>query len=219
MGKLNLRNIKVERESFEVVVPELTVEAGSILGIMGKSGSGKSTLLNAIAGFEKVSTGEISFDERILSELPPEKRKVAIVFQRPALFSHLTVLENVCFGLRIQRIPFNKQVEIARHWLSKLEVEHLASRRPEELSGGEAQRVALARSLVVGFPVLLLDEPFSSLDTESRVAARKVVRELAKELNLVTILVSHDPSDIEAVADETRLMEAGKMIVPVTQKK
>lgn len=214
-----MRNVKVEREAFELEVPELTCESGSILGIMGKSGCGKSTLLNAIAGFEKLSKGEIRFDDKVLSELPPEKRRVAIVFQRPALFSHLTVLENVCFGLRIQKLPLDKQVEAARHWLAKLEVEHLANRRPDELSGGEAQRIALARSLAVGFPILLLDEPFSSLDIETRVAARKVVREIAKELNLVTILVSHDPSDIEAVADENRLMESGKLTDLVKQKR
>jgi thiamine transport system ATP-binding protein len=214
MGKLTLKNIKVTRETFEVVVPHLEIESGSILGIMGKSGSGKSTLLNVIAGFEKLSSGEICFEGKTLSLLPAEKRKVAIVFQRPALFSHLSALGNVCFGLKIQKYNVEQQVEKASYWLAKLGIEHLANRRPNELSGGEAQRVALARSVIVGFPILLLDEPFSSLDIESRVAARKVVRDIAKELKLVTILVSHDPTDIEAIADEICIMEAGKMRGP-----
>ncbi len=211
MGKLTLKNLKVQRKSFEVVIPQLTVESGTILGVMGKSGCGKSTLLNAIAGFETLMEGEVVFDNKVLSLLPAEKRKVAIVFQRPALFSHLTVIENVCFGLKIKNMSLNEQREKAKYWLSKLDIVQLAERYPFELSGGEAQRVALARSVVVEFPVLLLDEPFSALDAQLKSLARTAVKEIIKELKLATILVSHDLEDLEALADEFCIMESGKI--------
>lgn len=212
MGKLELKNIKLRREDFQLDVGEMNVESGSILGIMGKSGCGKSTLLSAVAGFEPLQQGEIFFDGQKISDLPPEKRRVAIVFQKPSLFSHLTVLENVCFGLRIQGASRQQQLERAKYWLEKLEVWKVAKRYPSEISGGEAQRVALARSVVVHFPVLLLDEPFSALDAEIKSQARQLLKQTVKELKLATILVSHDPEDISELADQRCRMDSGKII-------
>jgi ABC-type Fe3+/spermidine/putrescine transport system ATPase subunit len=212
MGKLSLNNICISRSEFSVNIPSLNVDGGTVLGIIGPSGSGKSTLLNAIAGFEEIESGEISLDGRVISELAPEKRRVAVVFQRPALFPHLTVLNNVCFGLRVQGISREKQLEIANHWLGRMNLQSLADRYPDKISGGEAQRVALIRSLVVGFPVLLLDEPFSALDIESKKVARKVIAEVVSERKLVTVLVSHDPDDIENLATEFCKMQLGKIV-------
>lgn len=219
MGILKLKDIKIQREMFQVAVSELIVEPGRVLGIVGKSGCGKSTLLNAIAGFESLANGEISFDEQIISGLPPEKRKIAIVFQRSALFSHLTVLENVCFGLKIKKIPLPQQREVAMQWLEKLDIGKLANRYPKALSGGEAQRVALARSLAVGFPVLLLDEPFSALDNHSKSIARRVVEQFVREQKLAAILVSHDLEDIQDLADEVCTMENGKITAKIEKRK
>lgn len=211
MGTLKLKNVRVERESFQVLIPDLMVNSGEILGVVGKSGCGKSTLLNAIAGFETLAEGEIVFNDKKLSSLPPELREIAIVFQRAALFSHMTVLDNVCFGLKVKKIAIVQQIESATHWLKKLEIADLANRYPDALSGGEAQRVALARSVVVGFPILLLDEPFSGLDAESKIGAREAIKQTVGELKTATILVSHDPDDIESLANKVCTMDKGRI--------
>ena len=211
MGTLTIKNLRVGRDSFQIFVKNISVQSGSILGVVGKSGSGKSTLLNAIAGFETLSEGEIHFNDTNLSSLPPEQRRIAIVFQRPALFPHLTVLGNVCFGLKIKKQSESVQKELAIPWLKKLGIADLADRYPHSLSGGEAQRVAIARALVVGFPILLLDEPFSGLDVELKSGARKALKELVDELKLAAILVSHDPTDIEELADEVCTLEKGQI--------
>jgi len=211
MGNLQIKNLRVPRPEFEVCVNDLKIDAGRVLGIVGRSGCGKSTLLNAIAGFEPLCSGEVIFGDKILSNLRPEARKVSIVFQRSALFSHLTVSENICFGLKIKKMAKSQQVELASYWLSRLQISNLANRYPNELSGGEAQRVALARSLIVDFPVLLLDEPFSALDTDLKTELRGWVKQIVKERQLATILVSHDFDDIQELADEFCKMEAGKI--------
>lgn len=211
MAELKIVNLKINRGAFFLNVPDVTVEQGKVLGVMGKSGAGKSTFLQAIAGFESIDSGEIRVDGKDISKLPIEKRKVAIVFQRPALFSHLKIIDNVCFGLKIQKLSREEQLAKANYWLNRLRLQHLADRWPHEISGGEAQRVALIRSVIVGFSVLLLDEPFSALDKESKSECRSAVRDVVDELGLATIIVSHDQDDINYVADDCCQMQLGKI--------
>ncbi|MBM4304192.1 MAG: ATP-binding cassette domain-containing protein [Deltaproteobacteria bacterium] len=212
MAELKLKNIRVIRQRFELNVPSLSAHSGKILGVMGKSGCGKSTLLQVIAGFEKNMEGEIFLDEKEMTYIPAENRKMALVFQRPALFSQLTVLENVCFGLKIQHLSKNEQIARSLFWLRRLGLEHLKDFLPHQISGGEAQRVALARSVVVNFPILLLDEPFSALDSQSRAESRKAVRDVVSEMGLIGVLVSHDLDDIKSVADDYCIMDSGRII-------
>lgn len=211
MAELNIKDIAIHKGDFHLSVSEITIPAGKILGVMGKSGCGKSTLLHAVAGFEKLDSGEIKINGKDITGLPPEKRKVAIVFQKPALFSHLTVIQNICFGLKIQKLSSNEQYSRATYWLKRLDLEHLALRKPSELSGGEAQRISLIRAAIVGFPVLLLDEPFSALDLQSKTVCRKAVRDIVSELGLAAILVSHDIEDINSISDLFCELNAGKI--------
>ena len=169
---------------FEASLDHLEIAPGTIACLMGRSGSGKSTLLNAIAGFIPAG-GEIFLRQRPLHLLPPEKRCMALVFQRSALFPHLNVSGNVEFGLKLQGVPSEERARRSMAWLDRLGMSELGSRRVSEISEGQAQRIALARALAPGFPVLLLDEPFSALDVQTRwraPAAREKPRARARGL-------------------------------------
>lgn len=193
--KLVIQNLKVRRGGFQLEVPHLSLAEGEILGVSGASGSGKSTLLEAVAGFLPVEQGDILIDGKNLLPLPPEKRRIAMVFQKSYLFSNLTVLENVAFSYRVKGMARKERELKAMQWLERLAVSSLAGRRIHEISGGQAQRVALARALATQFPVLLLDEPFSALDADLRADIRILVSRLVVEEKIACVLVSHDPKD------------------------
>jgi putative spermidine/putrescine transport system ATP-binding protein len=197
---------------FEVTVPRLDVGPGQICCLIGKSGSGKTTLLNAVAGFIDLLQGTVSLNGADLTPLAPEKRRMAMVFQKGALFPHLTVAGNVEYGLAIQRVPKAERRQRALAWLERLEIGELHARYPNEISVGQAQRVGLARALAVNFPVLLLDEPFSALDPGTRGVVRKCVRDVVNETKACAVLVTHSVEDIRELGDQAICLSAGKVM-------
>jgi ABC-type Fe3+/spermidine/putrescine transport system ATPase subunit len=197
-------------------VPSLVVLPGEIVAVMGPSGSGKSTLLAAIAGFLPAAGGAITWEGADLLSRPPEKRRAAVVFQSAALFPHLTVAGNVEFAPRVQGVPPAERRRRAGEWLGRLGIAELADRRPTQISGGQAQRVALARALAAGFPILLLDEPFSALDAGTRGEARSLVRKLVTESRVACVLVTHDQDDTAAIADRVLALAGGRVVDALT---
>ena len=195
----------VKNVSFEVY-------PGEIFALLGASGCGKTTTLRLIAGFEKVDTGIVTMNERVLEDkrvfVPPESREIGFVFQDYALFPDKTVIDNAAFGIS-RKLKKNKRYDIALDILKRVGIAHLHSRMPHHLSGGEQQRVALARSLVTQPKMLLLDEPFSNLDAGLRQSTREEVRELLKTLNISVILVTHDQEEALSFAERIAVMNGG----------
>src|ERR1700727_842861 len=188
---------------------DFEVPAGSLTALLGPSGSGKSTLLRAIAGLDQPDTGTITIDGRDVTKEPPQRRGIGFVFQHYAAFKHLTVRDNVGFGLKIRRRP---KAEIKKKVDDLLEVVGLSglqNRYPNQLSGGQRQRMALARALAVDPRVLLLDEPFGALDAKVREDLRAWLRRLHDEVHVTTVLVTHDQSEALDVADRIAVLHRG----------
>jgi len=202
------------RLDVDVRVPERGVDAsfqvhpGATLAIVGPNGAGKSTLVQAIAGLVDAE-GTVAFDGRRLDGLPPERRRVGLVFQDYLLFPHLSVLENVAFGPRAQGRRDARAAASAQ--LDRLGIADLAHRRPAQLSGGQSQRVALARALVADPQVLLLDEPLAALDVEVRDDVRAELAEHLAGFGGVTLIVTHDMEDVAALARDVLVLEAGRI--------
>ncbi|MDV6378061.1 ABC transporter ATP-binding protein [Sporosarcina sp. GW1-11] len=183
----------------------LSIEQGEIVGIVGASGSGKSTLLRLLAGLEDPTGGSIVLDGRLIvgdrTYIEAEKRGVGMVFQNYALFPHLTVGENICFGLhKLKRSERKKRLD---EMLELVQLQEFAKRYPHELSGGQQQRVALARALAPAPSILLMDEPFSNLDTNLKSLIRMEVRDILQKANITCLFVSHDQADVDAICDRT----------------
>jgi thiamine transport system ATP-binding protein len=180
---------------------DLEVQAGEIVGLTGRSGSGKSTCLDLIAGFLSATAGRVLVKDCDINALPPGERPVTILFQNNNLFDHLSAQKNVALGINpTLRLSVAEQDQVSEA-LSKVGLKGMASRPAAQLSGGEQQRVALARSLVANKPVLLLDEPFSALDKETRDDMLSLVRQIVSERQLACLMVTHDARDCEQVAD------------------
>ena len=190
---------------------DFVVPAGSLTALLGPSGSGKSTLLRAIAGLDEPDSGTITINGRDVTDVPPQKRGIGFVFQHYAAFKHLTVRENVAFGLKIRKRP---KAEIKDKVDNLLEVVGLAgfqTRYPNQLSGGQRQRMALARALAVDPQVLLLDEPFGALDAKVREDLRAWLRRLHDEVHVTTVLVTHDQQEALDVADRIAVLNKGRI--------
>lgn len=190
---------------------DFTVPAGSLTALLGPSGSGKSTLLRAIAGLDIPDTGTITINGVDVTGVPPQQRGIGFVFQHYAAFKHLTVRDNVAFGLKIRKLP---KSEIADKVDNLLEVVGLAgfqTRYPNQLSGGQRQRMALARALAVDPQVLLLDEPFGALDAKVREDLRAWLRRLHDEVHVTTVLVTHDQAEALDVADRIAVLNKGRI--------
>jgi len=209
--------VKVRRpEGFEVDV-ELSVPPRRTIALLGPNGAGKSTVVGALAGLVSLDGGRISLGGRILDDaktgvhLNAADRRVGIVFQDLLLFPHLTVVENVAFGLREQGHPKGEALQGAEEWLERVGLGGFGRRRPGELSGGEAQRVALARALAPAPELLLLDEPLSALDVGSRARIRRLLASHLSEFPGPRILITHDPAEAFQLADEIHILEAGRV--------
>jgi ABC-type Fe3+/spermidine/putrescine transport system ATPase subunit len=193
----------------------LEFPAGRLTAILGPSGCGKTTLLRALAGFVALDAGTVTFGGDDVTALAPQRRGTAMVFQSYALWPHMSVFDNVAYGLRLQRAP---KAEIARRVREALalveigDVDAVARRKPAALSGGQQQRVALARALVVEPRVLLLDEPLSNLDAKIRQRLRVEIRRLQRRVGITTIYVTHDQEEALAIADRVALLSAGRVV-------
>jgi molybdate transport system ATP-binding protein len=200
--------LAVSRGSFDLSL-SLAVEPGRTLALLGPNGAGKSTALAALAGIVD-SSGAITLDGRRIDDLPVEQRRVGYVFQDYLLFPHLSVLENVAFGPRSLGRPKAAARIAAGEWLERLGISELAARRPAELSGGQAQRVALGRALAASPDLLLLDEPLAALDVEVRADVREELAKHLKDWGGLTIVVTHSLEDVAALADDVVVLEKGR---------
>jgi sulfate transport system ATP-binding protein len=189
----------------------IEVPGGSLTALLGPSGSGKSTLLRAIAGLERLDAGRVRIDGEDVSRKPARKREVGFVFQHYAAFKHMTVHENVGFGLRIRRWSKPQVRERVHELLRLVQLDGLAERYPSQLSGGQRQRMALARALAVQPQVLLLDEPFGALDAKVRKELRGWLRRLHDETGVTTIFVTHDQEEAMDVAEQLVVMNEGRV--------
>ena len=187
------------------------IPSGSLTALLGPSGSGKSTLLRVIAGLERPDAGSVEIDGRDATGLPPQRRGVGFVFQHYAAFKHMTVRENVAFGLKVARRPRAEIKARVAELLELVQLPGLADRYPSQLSGGQRQRMALARSLAVQPSVLLLDEPFGALDARVRKELRAWLRHLHDEVHVTTVFVTHDQEEAMEVADRIVVMNHGRI--------
>ena len=209
---IRVEGLRVRAGDFTLRIGELSIEGGEYLTLMGPSGAGKTILLEALIGFRRPEAGRIYIDGGDVTDLPPERRGFAYVPQSIALWPHMTVYENIAYGLRIRG---TRESEIHRRVLEVAEyigIRGLLRRMPETLSGGERQRVALARALIIGPKALLLDEPLSSLDEASRESAKELIRRLHRELGFTAIHVTHDPVEAAELGERMAVMYGGEII-------
>ena len=209
--------LTVRRRDFRVSV-RLDVARGEVLAVLGPNGAGKSTLLRALAGLEPVSSGFVELSGRLLDDandgvrVPVEQRRIGVVFQDYRLFPHLSVVENVAFGLRARGVRRGAARDAAREWVARLGLAEMASRRPGHLSGGQAQRVALARALVTQPEMLLLDEPLAALDARTRLEVRSELRQHLREFGGPSLVVTHDALDALVLGDRILVLEGGRTV-------
>jgi molybdate transport system ATP-binding protein len=200
---------------FELAL-SLTIEPGRTAAVLGPNGAGKSTVVETVAGLIGLSAGAVSLGSRTLDEpsrgifVPPEDRRIGVVFQDYLLFEHLSVTDNVAFGLTATGTGRREAAAIARRWIERLELGGLEDRRPSALSGGQAQRVAIARALATEPDLLLLDEPLAALDVETRAELRRVLREHLSGFAGPRLIITHDPSDAFTMADSIHIIEHGR---------
>jgi sulfate transport system ATP-binding protein len=207
-----VRNVSKRFNDFTALEDvSLEVASGSLTALLGPSGSGKSTLLRVIAGLERPDEGEIVISGADATGLAPQKRGVGFVFQHYAAFKHMTVQDNVAFGLTIRKRPKEEIRERVGELLELVQLQQFARRYPAQLSGGQRQRMALARALAVEPEVLLLDEPFGALDARVRAELREWLRRLHDEVHVTTVFVTHDQEEAMEVADRIAVMNKGRL--------
>lgn len=211
--KVRLENV-TKRFGSTVAVSNFSAEFpdGHLICLLGPSGCGKSTLLNMLCGIIDVTEGKIFFDDKDVTNLSADLRGIGMVFQNYALYPHMTVLENICFPLEIQKVPKAERKERALEVAKLVHVDNLLKRFPAELSGGQQQRVAIARALIKQPKLLLMDEPLSNLDARLRLEMREEIRRIQQETGVTTIFVTHDQDEALAISDSILLMKDGYLI-------
>jgi iron(III) transport system ATP-binding protein len=195
------------------------IKKGEFFTLLGPSGCGKTTLLRMIAGFNTIDEGKIYFDDKAINNIDAHKRDIGMVFQNYAIFPHMSVFDNVAYGLKARNVSKNEIQKRVLEALDLVKIKDLKDRKPSELSGGQQQRVALARAIVIKPGVLLMDEPLSNLDAKLRLQMRTTIKKLQKELNITTIYVTHDQEEALAISDRIAVMNAGHIMqidTPVT---
>ena len=213
MAEIRLEGV---RKTFGKVVAvkeiELVIEDREFLVLLGPSGCGKTTTLRCIAGLERVDKGRVYIGERDVTDLPPAKRGIAMVFQSYAVFPHMTVAKNIAFGLKMQRVPKEQIKKAVQEVAELLQIEELLDRYPAQLSGGQRQRVAVARAIVLKPEVLLMDEPLSNLDALLRLQMRAELKRLHKEIKATTVYVTHDQVEALSLGERIAVMKAGEIV-------
>ncbi|MEX2201916.1 MAG: ABC transporter ATP-binding protein [Dongiaceae bacterium] len=211
--RLELRDLRTRFDSFEAVKGvNLSLRRGEFLSLLGPSGCGKSTTLSMIAGFLDPDGGEILVDGRVVNRLPPQRRRIGLVFQDYAVFSRLTVRENLAFGLEAQRVPRDERERRLSAMIEKLDLGPILGRYGGSLNMSEMQRVAIARVLVTQPELLLLDEPMSNLDASLRASLRGELKQIQRELNQTILYVTHDQVEAMSMSDRIAVMRAGELL-------
>ena len=210
MELLAINNLKKTYKNLEVLKNiSFSVNKGEFISILGASGCGKTTTLRLIAGFEQADSGDILLQGKRINDIPANNREVHTVFQNYALFPHMTVFDNIAFGLKMHKVPKNEITEKVMDVLRIVKLEEFIDRKPHQLSGGQQQRVALARALVNQPLVLLLDEPLSALDASLRLNMQKELKQLQRKLGITFVLVTHDREEALSMSDRVIVMNQG----------
>lgn len=201
----------VKRYDNVTVIPKLSlkIEDGELFTLLGPSGCGKTTLLRMVAGFNSIEEGEITFNSRVINDIPAHKRNIGMVFQNYAIFPHMTVFQNVEYGLKIRKLSRKEINQKVTDILNIVKISEFRDRFPEKLSGGQQQRVALARAVVIHPDVLLMDEPLSNLDAKLRIEMRSAIRQIQKEVGITTVYVTHDQEEALAISDRIAVINHG----------
>lgn len=186
-----------------------SIKPGEFFTLLGPSGCGKTTLLRMIIGFNTIEKGEIRLDGKVINQVPTNKRNMGMVFQNYAVFPHMSVRDNVSYGLKTRRVPREEKNKRVDEILKLVKIDQLANRMPAQLSGGQQQRVALARAIVIKPDVLLMDEPLSNLDAKLRVEMRNVIKNIQQRVSITTVYVTHDQEEALAISDRIAVMNGG----------
>ena len=207
---IEIENV-IKRYGDLTIIPGLTehIKNGEFFTLLGPSGCGKTTLLRMIAGFNSIEGGEIRFNDKVINDIPAHKRNIGMVFQSYAIFPHLTVRENVEYGLKLRKISKSEMKEKVDKILDVVQITEYQDRLPERLSGGQQQRVALARAIVIHPSVLLMDEPPSNLDAKLRIEMRSAIRAVQKQVGITTVYVTHDQEEALSISDRIAVMKKG----------
>ena len=210
--EIHIDNV-IKRYGDLTIIPGLAedIKNGELFTLLGPSGCGKTTLLRMIAGFNSIEGGEIRFNDQVINDLPAHKRNIGMVFQSYAIFPHLTVRQNVEYGLKLRNLSKDEMKKKVDEILDVVKITEYQDRLPERLSGGQQQRVALARAIVIHPSVLLMDEPLSNLDAKLRIEMRSAIRDVQKQVGITTVYVTHDQEEALSISDRIAVMKQGEI--------